>query len=265
MIKNLVNGYDIDPHIAEIYDQSETYSDDLGLIRKLIGDHNPWRILEPFCGTGRLLIPLALEGHTFVGIDQARTMLERAQNKINQLTLQVQKRIKLIKANVLATNWPQNFDLVILGGNCFYELATLEEQEACIRLAADALNPGGYMYIDNDHMEGDLAETWQTIGRVRKSLSGICQDGTKVESSMETVWVDVPRRLARFQRRVKLVFPDGNILEKEVLQQKHPISAVEIRTCLERSGFEVEQLFGDHTGSLYTDASLRAIFWARKC
>ena len=26
MINNLVNGYDIDPHIAEIYDQSETYN-----------------------------------------------------------------------------------------------------------------------------------------------------------------------------------------------------------------------------------------------
>jgi hypothetical protein len=32
MINDLVNGYDIDPHFAEIYDQDETYSDDLGII-----------------------------------------------------------------------------------------------------------------------------------------------------------------------------------------------------------------------------------------
>jgi SAM-dependent methyltransferase len=265
MSKNLVNGYDIDPHLAEIYDQNETDSDDLDLIRKLIGEHNHWHILEPFCGTGRLLIPLALDGHVLVGIDQAQGMLECAQSKIDQLAIQVRKRIKLTKAEALEAGWPQNFDLVILGGNCFYELATLEEQEACIKKAAEALTPGGYVYVDNDHMEGGLAESWQSIKAVRRSLTEVCQDGTKVESSKKTVWVDVPHRLARFQRRVKIEFPEGQIQEKEYFQQKHPISTIEVRNCLERTGFAVEQLFGDHTGSRYTDASPRAIFWARKC
>jgi len=61
---NTTNAYDIEPHIAEIYDQVETYTDDLYLIRRLIGGRVPLRILEPFCGTGRILIPLALDGHT---------------------------------------------------------------------------------------------------------------------------------------------------------------------------------------------------------
>jgi hypothetical protein len=53
--------YDVEPHVAGIYDQSETYTDDVKLIRCLIGERGPWRILEPFCGTGRILIPLAAD------------------------------------------------------------------------------------------------------------------------------------------------------------------------------------------------------------
>jgi SAM-dependent methyltransferase len=73
--------YDIEPHIAEIYDQSETYTDDVKLIRKLINGRGPLRILEPFCGTGRILIPLALDGHETVGLDQAKGMLSRARGQ----------------------------------------------------------------------------------------------------------------------------------------------------------------------------------------
>ena len=50
--------YDVDAHVAEIYDQLETKTADVDLIRRLVGPGNRLRILEPFCGTGRVLIPL---------------------------------------------------------------------------------------------------------------------------------------------------------------------------------------------------------------
>jgi ubiquinone/menaquinone biosynthesis C-methylase UbiE len=73
--------YDVTPHVAEIYDQSETYTDDVVLIQNLIQGSGHLRILEPFCGTGRILIPLALAGHTLVGLDNAAGMLLRAKEK----------------------------------------------------------------------------------------------------------------------------------------------------------------------------------------
>lgn len=72
---------DIEAHVAEVYDQVETYSDDVELIRRLLGNHRQLRILEPLCGTGRVLIPLALDGHELVGLDQAEGMLPRARAK----------------------------------------------------------------------------------------------------------------------------------------------------------------------------------------
>jgi hypothetical protein len=70
--------------------------------------------------------------------------------------------------------------------------------------------------------------------------------------------------LARFRRVTKVTLPDGNTAEREYVQQKHPVSAVEVRAWLKTHGFTVEQVYGDRSGSPYTEGSPRAIFWAVK-
>lgn len=256
--------YDVTPHIAEIYDRSETYTDDVELIQTLIQGAGYLRILEPFCGTGRILIPLAQAGHSIVGLDDAAGMLLRARQKIQRLNHDTQEKILLFQADVVEESWPENFDLVILGGNCFYELSSLEEQEQCIIKAASALKPGGHIYVDNNHMEGELDLSWQLPGIRAGFPTGICSDGTFVESWVETVWFDVPKRLAKFRRITKVKFPDGKGIEQEYFQQKHPVSTGEVRSWLEAHGFVIEQLCGDRKGNPYTTESDRAIFWARK-
>jgi SAM-dependent methyltransferase len=55
--------------LAELYDRHETYTNDVELIRRLIGGRGPLNILECFCGTGRIALPLAQDGHRVTGID----------------------------------------------------------------------------------------------------------------------------------------------------------------------------------------------------
>lgn len=266
MKHNNINAYDTDFHVAEIYDQFETEPDDVNFIRKLIGNLGPLEILEPFCGTGRILIPLAFTGHIVSGMDQSAGMLERARQKMEQLSFEAQERINLAQVDVLCDRaaWPRGFDLVILGCNCFYELATPDEQEQCIRWAFQSLKPGGHLFIDNNHMEGDLAASWQDIGAVQPSLSGKCSDGTIVESTRETIWFNTPHRLAQFCRRTKVTLPDGNVIEQEYIQQKHPVSKSEVQDWLEKHSFMIEGIYGNYDGAPYTEASPRAIFWARR-
>ncbi len=274
MAQNTVNPYDVDAHVAEAYDLCVTETDDVELIRRLIGGQKNLRILEPFTGTGRILLPLALDGHIVTGIDQAGGMIERARKKAALLPDDVQKRITLIEADVIcsgapgAPGWPGfpgGFDLVILGGNCFYELATPQEQEQCIRLAAAALKQGGWLYVDNDHMEGDLDPAWQDTGMPKKiGIHGTCADGSRVDSFMETIWFDAPRRLIRFRRWTEISAPGSEKVVREYIQQKHPVSTGEVRAWLEQSGFAIENLFGDRQGTPYTDHAKRAIFWAVK-
>jgi SAM-dependent methyltransferase len=261
---NQTNPYDIDEHIAELYDRMEADHSDLEFIRQLIAPHRPIRILEPFCGTGRILLPLVLDGHRGFGLDSARGMLSRARAKARQLPLRLQQRVQLRRMDVVSEEWPKGFDLVILGNNCFYELATAEEQERCICLAAESLHPGGAVYIDNDHMEGDLDPSWQETEPALAFPSGLCADGTYLESTMQTVWFDAPKRLATLRRRTEVVFTDGHTLEREYLQQKHPVSVQEVQTWLLAHGFTIEKTFGDHHGAPFEVTSTRAIFWGRK-
>ena len=261
---NQHNLYDFDTHIAEIYDMQENDTQDVSLLQKLLQEKSIPNILEPFCGTGRLLIPLALDGHSILGIDQSQAMLQLAQKKIKDLSDDVQKRIRLQWADVSVENWPSGYDLVILGFNCFYELASAEEQEFCIHQASRACKPGGYIYVDNDHMEGELDAAWQDMNHKYVYLSGICQDGTQVKNTRQTIWFDVKQRLARFDRRYQITSPAGVITEYQFTQQKHPVSKVEVQTWLEKHGFDVLAVYGDHSGNPYHHNSLKAIFWARK-
>lgn len=264
MDHNYTNAYDADFHVAEIYDQCETGREDVDFICSSIGTSGPLNILEPFCGTGRILIPLALDGHAIVGMDQSGAMLEHARRQVQGLPLEVQKRIQLLQIDVLCEGWERGFDLVILGGNCFYELATPDEQEKCIVQASQSLKPGGHVFIDNDHMEGELAASWQNLGRVEPGLGGTCADGTIVESTRETIWFDAPQRLARLRRRTKVTLPDGKLIEQDYIQQKHPVSKAEVQGWLEGHGFVIESIYGDRGGAPYTETSPRAIFWARR-
>jgi len=265
MAQNKVSMYDVESHIAEIYDQQENYTNDVELIKKLIGGRESLRILEPFCGTGRIFILLLIAGHQVVGLDQAQVMLNRAQEKINQLPDEMKTRVALTKTDVLNEDWPLGFDLVILGGNCLYELATAEEQEKCIARASASLRPGGYVYLDNNHMEGTLSESWQRLDIDEKAFpTGTCKDGTKVQSERERFWFDIPQRLVKYRRSTRITFADGSIRTKEYIVQCHPPSKVEMQTWLEKYGLVVEQVFGDRAGNPYEDASNRAIFWAKK-
>lgn len=256
MAQNTDSWYEADVRAAEYYDEIETGSDDIQFIRGRIEGLGPLRILEPFCGTGRILIPLAQDGHVLVGMDIAHHMLGRARAKIAELPDEVQARITLIRADVIKDEWPKDFDAVILGGNCFYELATHQEQEGCIASAARSLIVGGHVFVDNDHMEGDLAEDWARIDpQMKMKELTILSSGVRILGGCQTIGCDIPGRIWRARRRTVLEFPDGRTLEKEYIQQKHPVSIVEVRGWLDAHGFVIE--YCNETPS-------RATYWAAK-
>ena len=262
MAHNLANTYDVDPHVAEIYDQVEQTTDDLSLVRGLLAGGGPRRILEPFCGSARLAVPLAEDGHTVVGLDQSACMLARGRARLSRSP--ARERVTLIEADVVGGAWPAGFDVVILGINSFYELAGAAEQEGCIAAAAAALGAGGHLYVDNNHMEGSLDEHWRTANRKGVFPTGTCQDGTRLEGSIETLEADGPARWVRFRRRVEITRADGSSAVLSWDQEVHPVSAEEVSGWLSAHGFVVEHRFGDHHGAAYTEASPRAIFWARR-
>jgi SAM-dependent methyltransferase len=262
---NKAEMYDtIGRYIAEIYDRTETQQDDVALIQSLIGDRKV-RILEPFCGHGRMLIPLAEAGYMIVGLDLSNELLHSLDGRLRDLPAEVQARASFRKSDVIADEWPTGFDVVVLGANCFYELATPQEQEHCIQAAAEALVPGGHLYLDNNHMEGVLDPSWCKPG-VQEHVfpTGVCADGTQVRGTSETIWYDAAQRLVRFRRAVTIERPDRRVQKREWIQQKHPPSTEEMSGWLHAHGFVIEALWGSRHRAPYTSDAERAIFWARR-
>jgi SAM-dependent methyltransferase len=253
-----------DEHVAELYDRQEANDADVALLRRFLPAGRSLRILEPFCGSGRILIRLAQDGHQLVGLDNAAAMLVRARAKVKRLDLATRQRIDLRRADVTDAPWPEGFDVIILAGNCLYELPTPDAQRQCVQRASMALRPGGYVYVDNDHMEGPLPASWCDPSPAPAFPTGRCADGTHLESTMRTVGHDAERRLARFRRDTRIISPGGRVTVHSFEQQKHPVSATEVQEWLQASGFAPIACFGDWSGARYRPDSPRAIFWARK-
>jgi predicted O-methyltransferase YrrM len=136
------------------YDAHENYTDDVELLRRLIGDTGPLKILECFSGTGRILVPLAEDGHRITGIEIATSMAARASEKLERLGSDVMDRVTLKVGDVLDGGWGTGYDLVIIGANAYNELPSAAASAHCIEMAFDALIPGGHLSIDNDDYKG---------------------------------------------------------------------------------------------------------------
>ena len=259
--------YSADTHIAEIYDQIETQTDDIDLIRHLIDPHKNLTIFEPFCGTGRIAIPLAEDGHNLIALDKSEGMLQRFRQKLRAQPQAVRDRVQIVLSAVFAANWPGQVDVVLLGGNCLHEVNSSDEQRALVHRAASALRPGGHIFIDNDdHQSPELSPQWRKPpgNACRAFPSGTCQDGTCLEGSTETVWYDIPCRLVHYARRLKVTHPNGEVTHHEWQETCHPVIMEEILTWVREAGFVVEKTFGDKKGSPYGATSPRALVWARR-
>ena len=198
---------------------------------------------------------LEKEGHEVVGMDRSLVLLGRLREKLVRLPEETQQRAALLERDVLAAAWPTGSDFVFMGGNCLYELGSPDEQEQCIASAAAALVPGGHIYLDNDHMEGKLAETWRKPGRHGHLEPFTCEDGTVLRFESETIWYDAPARLHRSRRYTTVTRPDRSSHTVEFVVQKHPPSLAEMRAWL--SAHELSIVSADETPE-------RATYWARK-
>lgn len=252
-----------DQLLAEIYDQEETSTEDVELIRLLLPSQTPLNILECFSGTGRILIPLARDGHQLTGIEISEAMTARARNKLANLSEEVRSRVRLVVGDVLVDEWGEGYDIVLLGGNCFFELPSPESQEDCVRRASQSLVPGGYLFVDTNDGSGHGADSSE-IGSEWTGLEGTTPDGVYGKLSANVVDVDA-KGVSRFVRTWYKKRPDGTEETKQYAACKYPVSAEEVEAWLGKHGFQVLKKYGGYSQRPYVKGeSGRAIFWAKK-
>ncbi len=154
------------------------------------------RILEPACGSGRLLAEMARRGYQVTGFDKSGHMLEFARARLEQEGLEAELLVRRLERFRMR----RSYDVALCLVSTFKYL--LEEQSAHSHLksVARALKPGG-IYVLGFHLSqyGDRTrhrERW--VGR---------RNGTQVICNIQS-WP--PRRRARLERvRTRLIVEEN--------------------------------------------------------
>lgn len=245
---------------AYIYDMQENYTHDVHFLLTVLGPR-PQKVLEACCGTGRILIPIAQAGHEAVGFDKNTAMLARIPAKAGNLS-----NLCCYRADALFDGWGQDFDFVVLAGNIMLniesDLDNKQAQRTFIQRAAEALAPGGHLYLDFDlsaHPERIFSRKSERVYFDGADDTGVY--GRYIKSSVE---YDESTQICRGHGRDEITLPSGEKHVFQVSSVKHIPTLAQIHAWLESAGFTLEWEYGGYNRNPIGESAQRAVILARK-
>ena len=251
-----------DPYqlLARYYDlQNADVTDDLPFWLELAGHHRD-PILELGCGTGRVLLQLAREGHAVVGVDRSEAMLTRARARLDSRP-ELAKQIELVLQDFTDLDLSRSFDLVIMPFNTFAHLLTRSEQSAALQSVQRHLDAGGCFAFDVPNP----AEVY-AAPREGLYLERILRD----EKRGSTIQVFSSFQLERNKQRGHITWvydevdDEGRLTRTTVPMTLRYSFPDELVNLLEASGFQVRTLSGAYEDVPLEEDSERMVVIAEK-
>lgn len=139
--------------LARFYDAvygDKDYAAEAAYVARLLDrhGHNPRSVLELGSGTGRLAVELARGGMRVLGIDASSDMVELANGRQSQLSVE---GISFLAADATRFRAEQRFDAVIACFHVLNYMASPQALAAAFATAAAHLAPGGLFLFDSWH------------------------------------------------------------------------------------------------------------------
>lgn len=189
------------------------------------GNRSKRSVIEPACGSGRLLLEMAKRGWSVAGFDANFQMLDFARKRMKGNG----QRGKIWEDRMESFRVPRNrkFDLAHCLVSSFKYLLTESHAEACLQGVADCLKPGGVFALGLHMTDYDNL-------RVTHERWVDSRDGVKVVSNTRTWPADVERRIEPIRSRLKVTFPDGEERFQETHWEARTYSASELRALVAR-------------------------------
>lgn len=100
-------------------------------------------ILEIACGTGRIALPLARQGHQLVGLDASQAMLDTFKDALSREPKAVQDRVSLAQGDMRDFNLKKKFSLVTIPFRPLQHMHSLDDQIAALTCARHHLDSSG--------------------------------------------------------------------------------------------------------------------------
>jgi SAM-dependent methyltransferase len=146
--------YEADSLSTEIYDAlaqsiiaGSSVEGDVDFYRRLAGETGG-PILDVGCGTGRVAVALAADGHEVVGIDVSAPMLRLAEQRRQTLPADVAVRLSFHQADMTTLDLGRGFALVVTPSRVFQFALTTHAQRQTLAALRSHLRPDGRLVLD---------------------------------------------------------------------------------------------------------------------
>lgn len=245
---------------ANIYDQQETQTDDVGILLTFLGTE-PKKVFEVCCGSGRMLVPIAEAGHFAVGLDLDTAMMAMIPDKAKDLD-----NLRFYKADAVKDDWGHDFDVAVLAGNILINIISdmdyRETQRLFIKKAAGCLKDKGHLYLDFNlflHPEIFFGNTGERV-----VFEGTDDRGVYGRYIVFGGTYDPDTQICDGKNRTELTFLDGTQKIIFGISRKHIPTLADIHQWLDEFGFAIIAEYGDYSKNTISDNTGRAIIWATK-
>lgn len=200
-------------------------------IAKRVGDP----ILEIACGTGRITIPLALQGFKVTGIDVCEGMIKRGIEKTTKIPIE----FKVSDCRTFELD--QRFQMVFMTGNSFQALLTRVDQEMLLQSVRKHLSSNGIFAFDTRFPS--LAELSKTSTEEEYWHTYINSKGLSVSVSGCHIY-DPINQIAEYTTFRRWLENDQPKMRKTKISIRYTFP-LEMEALLYYNGFKIEQRFGN--------------------
>jgi SAM-dependent methyltransferase len=167
------------------------------------------RLLEPGCGSGRLVVAMAAKGYDVSGLDLSDAMLSYLRRKLKRRGLSA----RCVKGDMTHLDFPSSFDAAFCTYNTFRHLLSERDAVAHLRSMSDALTPGG-LYILGMHLVPE--EEYEAVVE-RFTIKGA---GTTLTTTISVPHTDLKKRLETLRVKLRAVRKSGETIR---IQSEFPL------------------------------------------
>jgi SAM-dependent methyltransferase len=249
-----MNDYDL---IAPFYDSEHAqFDEDLDLYRNF-AELCSGSLLELACGSGRLLLPLAREGHMLTGVDTSERMLALAQARLQEEHLS--SRVTLVQQDMCTLRLPQKYSLAFIALGSFAHLTTRKAQQQALAAVRAHLTKGGTFIVDISNTDARYME--QMSGQLLLQGSWQRDDGSLL-THMVSPASSHTQHLLELTHFYDQHVQGGPINRTLVTTHLYLFERSEMELLLEQADFVVKDVYGDYDLGPCTLESQRMIFIA---
>ena len=233
--------------LAELYDTFSLHRRDFDFYLPLLMSAES--ILDVGCGTGELLHTAREAGHSgrLCGLDPAAAMLDQARQK--------QTNVEWTLGDLSSLNWRREFDLVVMTGHAFQVFVDDDQLRDALAAIRSLLTEDGRFAFETRNPLARAWERWSPDHAVEVEYNG---QTVRMARQVEN---PVTGDLVSFTHTFTSPSWDQPQVSRSTLRF---LDLDSLSSFLSRTGFAVEEQFGDWEGQPLTETSPEIITVARR-